>query len=514
MSYSHKNNALFSRAHFVVALLVLLIGTLVSPLYASSTIFDGVIEDVYEKEIKKTHRDKDGKRVRVFSKQVMLKLKALYSPYSSPTPHAAMQKNVHGNVKMYITQPLNAFDVFYIDDIPVTQEEIAPLLIKGARISTFENQSSWYFLRVVTRAHHHKVGYMTQLEGNELTLARPQMGTKHQSYWALSGSTRAADADGVINLNYSYYPWLETKIVLDDNAVVKSGNQSGSWKNANLSQWVKRVEYPDVSDLRQAFIDSVDMKAKGEKTNPQITTEIKKRMSSLMKGRTAILVQAPRPHARVEILPAGFGDWQSLVSERNTKRPWKAEKNQLRGQFFGLMLPGNPVKKKLDTRDYFRMTDTPDLRETKAFASYLLAGGPEEAAPVWRGIYSKQHYMMDGYFVDDDSLNISPYTPGRFFVGHVRRGRSVSDIIATESEAAVAWGTISSVEGEEVKLESPEIEGVPVSGKQTYKIPADAEYYYLGKKLSEEEKQKMFKQGTLIRVYPARPQTILINERR
>ena len=56
---------------------------------------------------------------------------------------------------------LDQFETYFIDDIPVTAEQIGPLLVKGARVSTFENRDCWYFLRVTSAGAGSETGRVT-----------------------------------------------------------------------------------------------------------------------------------------------------------------------------------------------------------------------------------------------------------------------------------------------------------------------------------------------------------------
>jgi len=69
---------------------------------------------------------------------------------------------------------------------------------------------------------------------------------------------------------------------------------------------------------------------------------------------------------------------------------------------------------------------------------------------------------------------------------------------------------VTSIAERTLTLEAPQIEGVPVSGQQTYTLPDDAGFYFLGRKLTPEELPTYLKAGALIRVYPPRPQTLQV----
>lgn len=196
------SNRCFVRATIISALAMLLLVSVVPVADASSTIFDGVISEVGEVEEKKTVRGKDGQKERIIIKRTWIKMRALYSPYSSVGLHASMQTRPDGTVEHLERRTLDVFDSFYIDDIPVTKEQIKPLLVKGARISTFENRSTWYFLRVVTRNHASQVGFLTGLSGNALTLSRPQMGASKAIFTKPDKPSSGTDADGIVNLHY------------------------------------------------------------------------------------------------------------------------------------------------------------------------------------------------------------------------------------------------------------------------------------------------------------------------
>ncbi|MEM7397028.1 MAG: hypothetical protein AAF492_32275, partial [Verrucomicrobiota bacterium] len=100
---------------------------------ASSTIFDGVISEVGSEQKKSWIKNKAGERERVYEDLPWIKMRAFYSPYSSVGLQAAQSTMRNGTVKKLEHRRLDEFETFYIDDIPVTEEEIKPLLVKDAR---------------------------------------------------------------------------------------------------------------------------------------------------------------------------------------------------------------------------------------------------------------------------------------------------------------------------------------------------------------------------------------------
>jgi len=478
--------------------------------FASSTIFDGEVVKLIEGKVKQKIKGADGTIERVYTPTYTVQMKSFHSPYSSVALHAALQAEQDGTVRHFETRNLNQFRSYYIDDIPVTQEEILPLLKPGARISIMENRSFFYFLRVVTRAQEHKVGFPTGLEGRTLTLSRSQMAHSKQLFSKPEQNYKSRDADGVVNLNWVYYPWQEQQVSLDEDAVMQIDGKTQPATMETLSSLVRKVDYPEISDLRQRFLAGGNSGQAGGEVNASLRSRTRK----MLEGRRAFLVQTARPRTRVEILPEGFGNWKDLITEKRLTTSKKLEWDpQMQGQFFGVMLPGNPVRQIIDNRTYSQIrAGTGRKSEATTFQVYLLAGGPEEPGPVWRAQYRKgMTLMLDGYMISD--MKFAKFTPGRFAVAFTRRGRSTPDRIAVDSETVSAWGVVRKRNDRSVELEAPEIEGMPVSGVQQYEVPADAEFYFLGRKLSAEEVDGRFREGALIRVYPARPQTILVGEK-
>ena len=72
---------------------------------------------------------------------------------------------------------LDQFETYFIDDIPVTADQIRPLLVPGTRVSTFENRDCWYFLRVTSVGADSEVGRVSAVD-REDHLTRRQSTTK------------------------------------------------------------------------------------------------------------------------------------------------------------------------------------------------------------------------------------------------------------------------------------------------------------------------------------------------
>ena len=93
-------------------------------------------------------------------------------------------------------------------------------------------------------------------------------------------------------------------------------------------------------------------------------------------------------------------------------------------------------------------------------------------------------------------------------VNFIRRRRITPDRFAFSSEAPIAWGTIKAINGSKLIVVAPDIEGVPVAGEQEVEIDSDAKYFHLGVPIKRDEVLQI---GSLIQVYPKRPQTIVID---
>ncbi|MCG8586462.1 MAG: hypothetical protein MI757_17270, partial [Pirellulales bacterium] len=252
---------------------------------ASSTIFDGVIEQVSVVEKGKNKG------------QYVLGMRAHNSPYSSVGLHAALLTDKRGKYRLE-TRRLDEFMTFYIDDIPVTADQIKPLLKVGTRISIFENRSFFYFLRVVTRGADNHVGYLKSIDGRMMTIERPQLGPPNMGLFMRK---RGKDeAEKKVQLTYENFPHFERKIEIADDAVVKYDGKTMPWKDAELKPTPTKAP-PSTADLP----------ATGGEVNKRIQEQARESFA----GRAAVMVQAPRDRMRVELLPPGFGDWKNLVNE-------------------------------------------------------------------------------------------------------------------------------------------------------------------------------------------------------
>ncbi len=458
------------------------------PAFASSTIFDGFIEKV----------EKDKR-----SGEPVLFMRASNSPYSSVGLHSTLLSAADGRGKKTENRRLSEFMTYWIDDLPVTQEEILPLLVPGARVSLFENRSFFYFLRVATRSADYQVGFIKELSGNKLHIERPQL--PHTALGIFEGKKNGVQTDGFVHLTYTQYPHLSHRIELAEGAVVFQQGKMTPWRKANLDKWATQPKIPDLRDLLKP--------AQGKAYNKQQTT-IRTRSASYVEGRTAVIVQSARAKMRVEILPSGFSDkgWESVRNYEKRRSPWG---KQLWGMHYGVMISDQAEKYSIDSRGYSQLNNgKPKVNEMRSYKAYLLAGGPEKPGKIRRGIYYKgEHVLLDNFFVNKGDLNWQGlFTPGQPFVAHIRRGRSTPDLFAIDSEQPIAWGTIRFIDGQHISLEAPEIQSMSVSGKQDLNLSSNAEYFYLGLQLDETRLKKFFKVGALIRVYPSRPQTVLTNK--
>ena len=95
----------------------------VTALFASSTIFDGVIVSV------------DGETIVV---------RTMHHPYSSVPIQSTTMTHRDGSFDTE-TYDIDLFLSYYIDEVPVTKEQMLAVLQPGVRVATMENQGRWYF---------------------------------------------------------------------------------------------------------------------------------------------------------------------------------------------------------------------------------------------------------------------------------------------------------------------------------------------------------------------------------
>ncbi len=432
-------------------------------LLASSSIFDGVVERIEGDVI-------------VF--------RGHHQPYSSPPTMRDFATHKDGAFKLR-RRPLNSFLTYYIDEVPVTKEQMKAFLKPGMRMALMANRKRWYFLHVTARSQGSHLGMIKEIEGNRLTLERPQF----------RSSTILEKPD----LNFANYPHLETDVRIDADAVVLREGKTIPWKQAGLQADPK--EY--AMDISEAEHQDKDVRGR-----------VKGFAANGIRSRNSLLIQAPRKKMRVELIPPNWGDWDELVHSANSSGYPDRKLHELLWQNLSL-ITGPWETKSANTRPPAEMKQRNGeerIETSKGFSAYRLAGRyPGEGAEYWAPTYWKGvNPIIDGMYASElKGLMTTGITkPGRMVVCFQRRGRITTDRVAFTFDQPVAWGIVEKIEGNRVTLVAPDIAGVPVSGKQTLGIEPDAEYFHLG---LEAPRESVLKKGALLQIYPPRPQRIVVN---
>ncbi len=433
-----------------------------SLLRASSSIFDGVIEKIEGDVI-------------VF--------RGHHQPYSSPPVMRDFATKADGSFKLR-RRSLNDFLTFYIDEVPVTKDQMKAYLKPGMRIALMANRKKWYFLHVTARSQRSQLGLIKKIDGNTLTLERPQF----------RSSTILEKAD----LNFVNYPHLETEVLLDEDAVVKREGQLMPWKEAELK--------PDPKDYAMDISEA-------EHADKDARVRVKQFAAKGIQSRNAILVQAPRERMRVELIPAGWGDWEGLVQQVNSSGYPDRTLYELLWQNL-VVVTGPWETRSVNTWPpaVVKQKGEEKKETSQGFAATLLAGAyPGEGREFWSPVYWKGlNPIVDGMYVSElkGMRNSAVARPGRIMVCFQRRGRITTDRVAYTMDQPVAWGVVEQVDGNRITLVAPDIETVPVSGTQHFLVAEDAEFVHLGLEIPREQ---ALKKGALLQIYAPRPQTILVN---
>lgn len=125
----------------------------------------------------------EGEIVRISGTKVYYK--AQYTPYASATLYPVHCDTPAKEGKLLMidfsdtvqSQPVH---VPCIDDIPATGAEVIAAAKPGMRIIGFMNRKEWHYVSLVVRDADVEVGYVQELNGNELTLRRPQANWPNQ----------------------------------------------------------------------------------------------------------------------------------------------------------------------------------------------------------------------------------------------------------------------------------------------------------------------------------------------
>ncbi|GEM_PF-2040993 len=431
-----------------------------SPLLASSTIWDGVIEEGTDSSIR---------------------ARLNFSPYSSIQGllDAMTYKDGTYDTKWFSHAELGMLTTnskvgaWYIDETPVPYEAVRPFLVRGQRFAAFENRSLFYFTHIPTRNHGSKLGYVNAVGEDFIVIERPQT---NSGDWGSGGYTLSRNGTPV-GFNFDDFPNREHTVVIEANARVMIEGATYPWKG-----WVQPA--------------------------PQNLASL-----SGLNAANSVLVQEGRK-MRVELDLPNWGNWSELVNDRAVD-PVGGDQRQLRGNFYGVMMSDSTEVRTIQDSPYHWPT-FPEYNDRNTFPAWLLNGGPEDpGGPVYRGIYEDNpHAVIDGHFTQGRPFWNDWLAKGRHYVAATRRVRSDIGSFIMSSENPLAFGEITAINGNEITLSAPLITHpdygtVAASGLQVITLDADAEYFHLGARI---QKEGVLKVGQLVKVWAPRPQTILFNK--
>lgn len=419
-------------------------------LMASSTIYDGIVVSVEE-----VVRRERGKEVRTLE----IRIRVRCSPYSSETVHTRIMTHRDGTYQLQ-QRRLTDFKSFFVDEVPVSHDQMAAVIKPGMRVTTFENRANWYFLRVETRNPESQMGTLTALDGDQATVSRPQHGYAEQRIMEASdrngAGARRTEEDGRTIFDDEYFPPFDTTFSLPSDTEVIAADGAVT----DLSTLPSHVGAP-------------------------------------------VFVQPARERQRVEVIPAGRGDWASVLDNDS----FLGGHRQLRYSSLVVM--------RSRQFDYREMVTKPPHSErevrpqqTKVFDGYLLAGW-REPGPITIPIYHKGEWnLVDGMYSNRYNFRHLLLQPGRLVVATSRRRRLTPDALNYSSEMPAGWGVITAINENTVTVQAPEIDGVPVRGEQHITIADDAEFVHLGQALGRDRALTV---GALIQVYQPRPTRVYLD---
>ena len=221
-----------------------------------------------------------------------------------------------------------------------------------------------------------------------------------------------------------------------------------------------------------------------------------------------VIAQAARERMLIEVLPPNFGDWQGRIVE-HTAGWGHGNKQHMAGSFIGLIQSERITQATVNTAN---IGGDPKMKQARVIDFHLLNGGSEAPGPVRRGIYRKgETILIDNMMMQGSEIWHDWLVPGRFVAAHARRSRWTPDMFAITSDIPVAWGVIESITGDTVVLRTPEGVGIPETNSQSIILDAEVDVRFLGQ---EVHRRQVLREGTLMRVYPARPQTLLVASQR
>jgi hypothetical protein len=353
---------------------------------------------------------------------------------------------------------LREFKSWFVDEMPVTREQMVKLVKPGMRMTTFENRANWYFFRLETRNTDSRMGRLESIKEGVAVLSRPQHGYTREYIKGPPAGGRRTEGDGRTHFTHTHYPPMISEV-------------------------------PVPKDAEMVVLDGKTTSADGL---AQYTGQ-------------GVFYQPARNKQRVEFIPPGYGEWKKLLVE---KGDFLGGQKQMKYSSLQIML-----STKFDERTM--VTTPPDApspdkpKPAKVFDAYLIAGWREPGNVTIPIYYKGEWNIVDGYYSNRFNFRHLLLTPGRAVVATSRRGRLTPDALSYSSEMPAAWGTITKTDGATVTLKAPQIDGTPISGEHQITIDPDAEFIHLGQPIDRSE---VIQAGALVRIYAPHPARFYIDE--
>ena len=170
-----------------------------------------------------------------------------------------------------------------------------------------------------------------------------------------------------------------------------------------------------------------------------------------------VFVQQARQRMRVELVPAGFGDWEGLVRNAFSGRL------QSIGSYIGIQTAMERVRKinvgglhyyqggknpKPGMNGFIGQVEKWDANAVTATSWTLNNALGHEPQIIERKLYRNDAWwILDGMWINQSPRWRPMAFPGHWTVAHTRRGRSQLDALYVSSEAPSAWGLLPPLRG-------------------------------------------------------------------
>jgi len=353
-------------------LMMILFGGWALPVHASSKIWEGVV-------------------VKVSGSSVSLKPQ--YTPYASATLYPKYCDTEEKEGALLVISFSNKQDrgrvhVPFIDDVPVTAEELLAAAKPGMRMIGFMNRKQWHYVSLVVRNAGVEVGYVQGVEGGTLKLSRPQANWPNQMSNAKSFSAK---------------------------------------------------DFPDRQFSLELPDDMAGVGRKGEEVSVQ---------DLLKPGRPVMLI--PGAAMRVEWIPNAAERWiptqEPLLGnfgEYELRRNPKLNETFYRGAVTGTLLEGKAVKRSV--QNFLAGSEKP-MESWKLDVPY----GPNKGEYILPSRGHKTLPIVAGHFNSFPQFNVMK--PGRRVTAWSYRNQKAPNWILFDAAEMVAEGRIQKVQGRTVTL--------------------------------------------------------------